>query len=102
MQQNTDGCGDGAVASKSVLQQLATLRLDDFAQDDHQRDVNDGENEENIHRPNETQDQRPLARMRLAAGWRWKSSKAGTQSSRRFAASPGWADVAYSNQISIS
>src|SRR3954470_16736484 len=40
-------------------------------------------------RPNETQDQRPLARARVAAGWMWKSSKAKDGSGQRFAASPG-------------
>src|SRR6266498_5899934 len=40
-------------------------------------------------RPNETEDQRPLARARVAAGQMWKSSEAGTQSGQRFAASPG-------------
>ena len=41
------------------------------------------------HTPNETQDQRPLARARLAAGLMWESPKAGTRSGQRFAASPG-------------
>ncbi len=39
--------------------------------------------------PNETQDQRPLARASVAAGEVWKSSKARTRSGQRFAASPG-------------
>ena len=34
---------------------------------------------------NETQDQRPLARARVAAGWVWKSSKARTRGGQRFA-----------------
>ncbi|HEU0207362.1 MAG TPA: hypothetical protein VFQ78_00145 [Candidatus Udaeobacter sp.] len=41
------------------------------------------------HTPNETQDQRPLARARVAAELRWKSREAGTQSGQRFAASLG-------------
>ncbi len=39
--------------------------------------------------PNETQDQRPLARARVAAGRVWKSWKARTRRGQRFAASPG-------------
>src|ERR1043166_8881995 len=52
---------------KACCSNLRTVRLDDFAQDDHQRDVNDGENEENIHRPNDTEPQPALAEASFAA-----------------------------------